>query len=158
MSVTSPARPFNIYRGAVLAPTSLGSTTHSTTLSRSATRERSMAAKTQLEKLTREGENIGSWAGKKIHKVEFLYEAAEKCRAEGYMQYQNQRLDIAYVMFLRFAKFYELIRSQPSLDPKSSAHNKCKRDLLQSLTLMEELKVRVRGRVRGRVRARVRVS
>ena len=107
-----------------------------------------MAANSRLEKLTREGENIGNWAGKKIHKVEFLYEAAEKCRAEGYKQYQNQRLDIAYVMFLRFAKFYELIKTQPSLDPKSAAHNKCKRDLLQSLTLMEELKVRLRLRVR----------
>ena len=94
-----------------------------------------MAANSRLEKLTREGENIGSWAGKKIHKVEFLYEAAEKCRAEGYKQYQNQRLDIAYVMFLRFAKFYELIKTQPSLDPKSPAHNKCKRHLLQSLQL-----------------------
>ena len=116
-----------------------------------------MAANSRLEKLTREGENIGSWAGKKIHKVEFLYEAAEKCRAEGYKQYQNQRLDIAYVMFLRFAKFYELIKTQPSLDPKSPAHNKCKRDLLQSLALMEELKVRVRVRVRVRARVRVRV-
>ena len=116
-----------------------------------------MAAKSQLEKLTREGENIGSWAGKTIHKVEFLYEAAEKCRAEGYKQYQNQRLDIAYVMFLRFAKFYDLIRTQPSLDPKSPAHNKCKRDLLQSLTLMEELKVRLRLRVRVRLRVRLRL-
>jgi len=116
-----------------------------------------MAARSQLEKLTREGENIGSWAGKKIHKVEFLYEQAEKCCAEGYKQYQNQRLDIAYVMFLRFAKFYDLIRTQPSLDPKSPAHNKCKRDLLQSLTLMEELKVRLRVRVRLRLRLRLRL-
>ena len=114
-----------------------------------------MAANSRLEKLTREGENIGSWAGKKIHKVEFLYEAAEKCRAEGYKQYQNQRLDIAYVMFLRFAKFYELIKTQPSLDPKSPAHNKCKRDLLQSLALMEKLKVRLRLRVRVRLRLRL---
>ena len=116
-----------------------------------------MAANSRLEKLTREGENIGSWAGKKIHKVEFLYEAAEKCRAEGYKQYQNQRLDIAYVMFLRFAKFYELIKTQPSLDPKSPAHNKCKRDLLQSLALMEELKVRLGLRLRLWLRLRLRI-
>merc|ERR1711865_998707 len=91
------------------------------TVTQPAARMASMSAKSQLERLVREGENIGSWAGKKIHKVEFLYEAAEKCRAEGYKQYQNQRLDISYVMFLRFAKFFELIRTQPSLDPKSAA-------------------------------------
>ena len=102
-----------------------------------------MSAKSQLDRLVREGENIGSWAGKKIHKVEFLYEAAEKCRAEGYKQYQNQRLDISYVMFLRFAKFFELIRTQPSLDPKSAAHKKCKLDLLAALSLMEELKAKL---------------
>ena len=102
-----------------------------------------MSAKSQLDRLVREGENIGSWAGKKIHKVEFLYEAAEKCRAEGYKQYQNQRLDISYVMFLRFAKFFELIRTQPSLDPKAAAHKKCKLDLLAALSLMEELKAKL---------------
>ena len=102
-----------------------------------------MSAKSQLDRLVREGENIGSWAGKKIHKVEFLYEAAEKCRAEGYKQYQNQRLDISYVMFLRFAKFFDLIRTQPSLDSKSAAHKKCKLDLLAALSLMEELKAKL---------------
>ena len=40
-----------------------------------------MAAKAQMDRLHKEGNNIGSWEGKKVHKVEFLYEAAEKCRA-----------------------------------------------------------------------------
>ena len=43
-------------------------------------------------------------------------------------------------MFLRFAKFFDVIKSLPSLQPTSAAHKKCKVDLLNALTLMEEIK------------------
>ena len=102
----------------------------------------SPAAKAEMDKLNREGDNIGSWGtgSARSHDIKFIYEAAEKCRAEGYRQYQNNNLRVAYVMFLRFAKFFDVIKSLPSLQPTSAAHKKCKVDLLNALTLMEEIK------------------
>ena len=102
----------------------------------------SPAAKAEMDKLNREGDNIGSWGtgSARSHDIKFIYEAAEKCRAEGYRQYQNNNLRVAYVMFLRFAKFFDVIKSLPSLQPTSAAHKKCKVDLLNALTLMEQIK------------------
>ena len=54
----------------------------------------SPAAKADMDKLNREGDNIGSWGtgSARSHDIKFIYEAAEKCRAEGYRQYQNNNL------------------------------------------------------------------
>ena len=100
-------------------------------------------AKAQLERLNREADNIGSWSGTNIQNINFLYEAADQCRVEGYKQYQNTNLTAAYVLLLRFAKFFDLIKAQPGLQTASAAHKKCKRDLLNALTLMEEIKAKL---------------
>ena len=97
----------------------------------------------RLDLLNREGDNIGSWDGEKYQKVAFLYEVAEKCRAEAYKHYKNNNLAGSYVMFLRFAKFFDLIKTHPDVQTTSAAHRKCKLDLLNALTPMEEIKAKL---------------
>ena len=98
------------------------------------------AAKAQMERLKQKGDDLGSWAGKKVHRIEFLYEQADKLKAAAYAAYQESKLEEAYILFLRFGKFFELICDQPRLKKGSPAFKKCRMDLFNSMDVAEEVK------------------
>ena len=97
----------------------------------------------EVQKLIAEGENIGSWQGKKIYKPELLYEQAEKLRLVGYEKRNAGTLKEAFVLLMRFSKFYDLICAQPNLNKKAPAHQKLKRDLVTAIGTLEELKAKL---------------
>ena len=101
----------------------------------------------EMERLVREGDNIGSWTGKNgFYKPELLFQKAEELRVQAFQKYHKNTLEglkEAFVMMMRFAKFYELISQQKGVQKGSAPFQKLQRDLLTVVNVLEELKPRL---------------
>ena len=102
----------------------------------------------EMERLIREGDNIGSWTNKGagFYSPQVLLQKAEELRVLAFQKYQantRESLKEAFVMMMRFAKFHDLIRSHKGVQKDSAAFQKLRRDLLTVVDALEELKPRL---------------
>ena len=100
-----------------------------------------------MERLVREGDNIGSWNGKSnFYAPAVLFQKAEELRVLAFQKYQagtKESLKEAFVMMLRFAKFHDMIKGTKGVDRNSPQYQKLRRDLLTVIGALEELKPRL---------------
>lgn len=97
----------------------------------------------KMNQLLREGNNIGSWEGKKMYSINILYDQAEKLKLAAYNKLDSGNLQESYVLFLRFFRFYDMICEHSELRKDSQNHIKFKGNVLTALTLMEEIKKKI---------------
>lgn len=98
----------------------------------------------RLQELTRRGDDIGSWGAKKpgFYQPIVLFDPAERVRIAGYEALNGGRLAEAYVMLLRFTKFYQIIlASKP--DKSSAKYKELQRKMLMCLDSLENIKARL---------------
>lgn len=82
--------------------------------------------------LTARGSEIGSWGSKKpgFYSPVTIFDASEKLRAAGYEALNTGKHEEAYVLLLRFTRFYELIHvSKP--DKSSPSYKTLQRHMVR---------------------------
>ena len=79
----------------------------------------------EFEKLVKQGDDIGSWSGKaNFYSPDRYYEQAESLRVLAFQKYQAgslNNLKEAFVLMLRFAKFYEVVSTSKAVQKASPA-------------------------------------
>jgi hypothetical protein len=115
-----------------------------------------------MERLFREGENIGSWEqNAHMYTSDTLLAQAENIQVLAFRKLKEgtpRALQEAFVLFLRFAKFHDVIHKQKGVRRDSSGYKKLRRDLSIVIDALEELKPRVissLGEDKGNVPSRV---
>ena len=100
-----------------------------------------------MEALTKQGDNIAGWENKRdFYKVDIFYEQAEKIRVQAFEKYHAGNVGSmkeAYVMMLRFTKFYELIGSHKAVNKSDKKFKQLQRDFITTLDAAEDLKKRL---------------
>mmetsp|Transcript_26650 Transcript_26650/g.84675 ORF Transcript_26650/g.84675 Transcript_26650/m.84675 type:complete len:176 (+) Transcript_26650:51-578(+) len=106
-----------------------------------------MVAKTAKEKmaiLVRKGGELGTWGQKKpgFYSLSILYDAAEKQRSAGYEALNGRKYPEAYVLLLRFTKFYDMVMASKP-DKKTPEFRALQRQMFTVVDALEDVKARL---------------
>ena len=102
---------------------------------------------TEMSRLLREGDDIGTWKETgNSHAPKTLYEQAGRLRTRALDKYNAgtiASLKEAFVLMLRFTKFYEVVKACAAVDRKAEDFFKLQRDVMTYIGMLEELKPRL---------------
>jgi len=99
-------------------------------------------AQRKLAILNRQGADIGSWSERKPghYSAQVLIDKAEALRSEALTRHGHGDAEGAYVLLMRYTRFYELVRADKKVDPKSDSFKRFQRQFVAVLDFLESLK------------------
>eukprot|EP00312_Isochrysidales_sp_CCMP1244_P015218 CAMPEP_0202744380 /NCGR_PEP_ID=MMETSP1388-20130828/6540_1 /ASSEMBLY_ACC=CAM_ASM_000864 /TAXON_ID=37098 /ORGANISM="Isochrysis sp, Strain CCMP1244" /LENGTH=184 /DNA_ID=CAMNT_0049411469 /DNA_START=20 /DNA_END=571 /DNA_ORIENTATION=+ len=103
-----------------------------------------MTAKEKMAILVRKGGELGTWGQKKpgFYSLSILYDAAEKQRSAGYEALNGKKYPEAYVLLLRFTKFYDMVMASKP-DKKTPEFRALQRQMFTVVDALEDVKARL---------------
>jgi len=93
-----------------------------------------------MQQILNEGNNIGDWELKEITNLNPVYIEAEKLLESGYKMYNTKQFVEAFVLFMRFTKFYDIVCRNKELIISNKRHLNLKRNFTKIIPILEQIK------------------
>ena len=93
-----------------------------------------------MQQILNEGNNIGDWELKEITNLNYVYIEAEKLLESGYKMYNTNQLVEAFVLLMRFTKFYDIVCRNNHLIISNKRHLNLKRNFTKIVPILEQIK------------------
>jgi len=93
-----------------------------------------------MQQIIQEGNNIGNWETKEITNLNPVYIEAEKYLEKGYKMYYTNQFVEAFVLFMRFTKFFDIVCEHSHLIINSQRHIQLNKSFIKIIPILEKIK------------------